>query len=109
MKISEIFRSSPLALSIEIFPPKSEKGDTSLSDNLSRLVRYQPAFISCTYGAGGSTQERTLDWCGRLATEFNQTATAHFTCVGSTRDELIEWLKRAQARGVQNIMALRGD
>ena len=109
MKISEIFRSSPLALSIEIFPPKSEKGDASLSENLSRLVRYQPAFISCTYGAGGSTQDRTLDWCDRLSKEFGQTATAHFTCVGATREELIDWLHRAQAQGVQNIMALRGD
>lgn len=109
MKISEIFRGGQFGLSIEIFPPKSESGDAALSENLARLVRYQPAFISCTYGAGGSTQNRTLDWCGRLNSEFGQTSTAHFTCVGATRDELIEWLKRAKARGVQNIMALRGD
>jgi len=109
MKIPEIFRTKPFGLSIEIFPPKTEAGDAALASNLSRLTRYQPSFVSCTYGAGGSTQEKTLEWCGRLANEFEQSATAHFTCVGSTREDLIEWLNRAKDRGVQNIMALRGD
>ena len=109
MKIREVFQSQPFGLSIEIFPPKTEAGDQSLENNLKRLVRYQPAFVSCTYGAGGSTQSRTLDWCNRLQTELSQTATAHFTCVGSTTENLLDWLTQAQSLGIQNIMALRGD
>jgi methylenetetrahydrofolate reductase (NADPH) len=109
MKIRDVFRNRPFGLSIEIFPPKTERGDQALANNLHRLVRYQPAFVSCTYGAGGSTQSRTLDWCRRLNTEFGQTATAHFTCVGATRENLLEWLARARDLGIENIMALRGD
>lgn len=109
MKIREVFQNRPFGLSIEIFPPKTEAGDQALAGNLERLVRYEPVFVSCTYGAGGSTQSRTLDWCNRLQTEFAQTATAHFTCVGSTRENLLEWLNQAKEYGIQNIMALRGD
>lgn len=109
MNIREVFQNRPFALSIEIFPPKTESGDQALADNLERLIRYQPVFVSCTYGAGGSTQSRTLDWCNRLQTEFAQTATAHFTCVGSTRENLLEWLNQAREFRIQNIMALRGD
>ena len=109
MQLNQIFSSGQFGLSIEIFPPKTEKGENALAQNLSRLVRYQPAFVSCTYGAGGTTQDKTLDWCDRLRDEFKQNTTAHFTCVGSTRDQLIEWLNRAKEHGVQNIMALRGD
>lgn len=109
MKIPEIFRTKPFGLSIEIFPPKTEAGDEALAKNLTRLVRYEPSFVSCTYGAGGTTQNKTLDWCDRLQGEFQQHSTAHFTCVGATRDDLVEWLNRAKERGVQNIMALRGD
>ena len=109
MTIRDIFQDRSFALSIEIFPPKTDRGDEALASNLQRLVRYQPAFVSCTYGAGGSTQSRTLDWCDRLQTEFGQKATAHFTCVGSSRSDLLEWLERAKSRGIRNIMALRGD
>ena len=109
MKISTAFTDNSFGISIEIFPPKTEAGDSSLAENLERLVRYQPRLVSCTYGAGGSTQSRTLDWCERLQVEFGQTATAHFTCVGSSREDLLDWLTRARDRGLQNIMALRGD
>jgi len=109
MQLNDIFSSSDFGLSIEIFPPKTEAGENALAKNLTRLVRYQPAFVSCTYGAGGTTQDKTLDWCDRLSSEFQQNTTAHFTCVGATREELVEWLNRAKERGVRNIMALRGD
>lgn len=109
MRICDVYSTRPFSLSIEIFPPKTEAGDAALAENLKRLVAYRPCLVSCTYGAGGSTQLRTLDWCERLQTEFGQTATAHFTCVGATRDELVDWLNRARRRGVRNIMALRGD
>ncbi|WP_237226679.1 methylenetetrahydrofolate reductase [NAD(P)H] [Rubinisphaera sp. JC750] len=107
--LSQIFASPHPVISIEIFPPKTEKGDRLLYETLDCLTQYQPAFVSCTYGAGGTTRTRTIDLCLEIQRRYEIPATAHFTCVGSTRDELVEWLTAATANGVQNIMALRGD
>jgi methylenetetrahydrofolate reductase (NADPH) len=109
MRIGEIYGDGKFGLSIEIFPPKTEDGDQSLLATLERLAGYAPAFFSCTYGAGGSTRDRTIHWCRTIQERFDTTATAHFTCVGSTREELLDWLSRAEAAGIGNIMALRGD
>ncbi len=109
MRIGDVYKTRPFGLSIEIFPPKTEAGDAALFETLRRAAAYQPAFVSCTYGAGGSTQHRTMEICDRIQSEYKLTATSHFTCVGSTREELIEWLQSADARGIHNIMALRGD
>lgn len=109
MLLSEIFSSSPFAISIEIFPPKTEEGDQTLREHMAALNQHSPAFMSCTYGAGGSTRDRTIDWCKEIHTDFKRTAMAHFTCVGSTKDELNQWLDRASEAGIHNIMALRGD
>lgn len=109
MRIGEIYRELPFGLSIEIFPPKTAAGDEALFETLHRASEWNPAFISCTYGAGGSTRDRTVDLCEKIQTEFQLTATSHFTCVGSTREELFEWLATAESRGIRNIMALRGD
>jgi methylenetetrahydrofolate reductase (NADPH) len=109
MRLTDIFSSSPFAVSIEIFPPKTESGDDALRRHLTTLVEHDPAFVSCTYGAGGSTRDRTIGWCREIQSDFQRTAMAHFTCVGSTREELQEWLDQAAAAGIQNIMALRGD
>lgn len=96
-------------MSIEIFPPKTSEGDAALKRNLQTLVEYDTAFVSCTYGAGGSTRDRTAFWCNEIQQTFHRTAMAHFTCVGSTRQELRDWLDTAAAAGICNIMALRGD
>ncbi|HUG89314.1 MAG TPA: methylenetetrahydrofolate reductase [NAD(P)H] [Planctomycetaceae bacterium] len=109
MRIRDIYQSGRFGLSIEVFPPKSADGDDALLRTLGRLAPYRPAFFSCTYGAGGSTRTRTLDWCVQIQRRFALTATAHFTCVGSTREQLLEWLRLAHDRGLRNIMALRGD
>lgn len=109
MRIRDLFTTSPFVLSIEIFPPKTTDGDAALLETLDELAPYRPAFISCTYGAGGSTSKRTVDWCQTIQQRFGCPATAHFTCVGHTREELIEWLKLATDAGIGNIMALRGD
>lgn len=108
MRITDTLKDG-FCLSIEMFPPKTDQGEASLRKHLEKLTRYSPGFISCTYGAGGSTQSKTLEWCRWIQGDLNQTATAHFTCVGSTRDELLQWLGRAEEAGVHNIMALRGD
>ncbi len=109
MRLSQLFQKQPFVLSIEIFPPKTAEGDASLKRNLQTLTDYNPAFVSCTYGAGGSTRDRTAYWCREILETFQRPAMAHFTCVGSTREELKDWLDTAAAAGIQNIMALRGD
>lgn len=109
MRLPQLFQSQRFVMSIEIFPPKTAEGDTALKRNLQTLVDYNPAFVSCTYGAGGSTRDRTAYWCKEIQQSFHRPAMAHFTCVGSTRDELKDWLRTATDAGVQNIMALRGD
>lgn len=109
MRLSQMFRTQRFVLSIEIFPPKTSDGDTALRRNLQTLVEYDPSFVSCTYGAGGSTRDRTLQWCREIQADFRRTAMTHFTCVGSTRDELLSWLDQAVAEGIHNVMALRGD
>lgn len=108
MSIKDAYKNQ-FGLSLEIFPPKSEQGDVSLVEHLEKLMARKPAFVSCTYGAGGSTQSRTIELCRLIQERWNTPSTAHFTCVGATRDELINWLKRASSEGVRNIMALRGD
>jgi len=109
MRLPQLFKTRPFVLSIEIFPPKTADGDATLRRHLQTLVEYEPSFVSCTYGAGGSTQDRTLQWCREIQSDFRRTAMTHFTCVGSTRDELLHWLDKAVAAGIQNVMALRGD
>jgi methylenetetrahydrofolate reductase (NADPH) len=107
--LRQIFETRPFCLSIEIFPPKSADADAGLWENLERLMPYDPSFVSCTYGAGGSTRHRTVELCREIRSRFNVPATAHFTCVGSTVQELTDWLGEARGAGIQNFMALRGD
>lgn len=109
MRIRDQFQAKPFVLSVEVFPPKSEAGDEGMYRALDRLRVFQPSFVSCTYGAGGSTQNRTLEICRRIQADMGLPATSHFTCVGSTRQELLDWLALASRHGVGNIMALRGD
>src|SRR5690606_21762447 len=83
--------------------------DADLSETLEALAAYRPAFGSCTYGAGGRTRGRTIEWCRTIQGRVDLTATAHFACVGSGRRERLEWRAGAPDAGVKNIMALRGD
>jgi methylenetetrahydrofolate reductase (NADPH) len=96
-------------LSFEIYPPKTEAGDPQLFRALEELMIFRPSFVSCTYGAGGSTRERTLELTARIRDTFQVSAAAHRTCVESTREEIRDWLKRATDLGIENIVALRGD
>ena len=109
VRIPDIYSAGRFGLSIEIFPPKTPEGDDSLRQTLRELAPFKPAFVSCTYGAGGSTSKRTVEWCQEIQNGFGLPATAHFTCVGSTREQLVEWLQFAWSAGIRNIMALRGD
>lgn len=109
MRIGEIYKPGQFGLSFEIFPPKSTDGDALLWEHVAHLAKWKPAFISCTYGAGGSTRDRTIDLCETITARFGIPSTAHFTCLGGSRDELREFLAMAGKRGISNIMALRGD
>ena len=95
--------------SFEFFPPKSEEGDRNLLEAVEQLVPLEPAFISVTYGAGGSTREKTIEIVSRIRDEFGIEAMPHFTCVDSTVDELRATLDQMAGLGIENVLALRGD
>lgn len=109
MKISQIYASRPFCLSFELFPPKTEGGLDALLKHVDALLQFRPGFATCTYGAGGSTQQRTLEIVTSLKQRYQLPVASHLTCVGSTVDELREYLTTAEQRGVDNIVALRGD
>jgi methylenetetrahydrofolate reductase (NADPH) len=100
---------SSLALSFEFFPPKSEEMGSRLWSELLKLELIRPSFVSVTYGAGGSTRERTHDIVARLALETSLRPAAHLTCVGATRAEVDEVATRYWQAGVRHVVALRGD
>jgi methylenetetrahydrofolate reductase (NADPH) len=109
MKVSEAYGPGKFGLSFELFPPKTPRGEETLFEHLAELVRIGPSYITCTYGAGGSTREKTLEIVGRVRDEFECPVASHLTCVGSTVEELRGYLRAASERGVENIVALRGD
>jgi methylenetetrahydrofolate reductase (NADPH) len=99
----------PPKLSFEFFPPRTEALEQQLWACIERLAPLAPRFVSVTYGAGGSTQERTHNTVARLARETALTPAAHLTCVGATRAEVDDVARRYWAAGVRHIVALRGD
>jgi methylenetetrahydrofolate reductase (NADPH) len=96
-------------LSFELFPPKSEAGEAELFKHLEELVGFEPSYITCTYGAGGSTRTKTLEIVERVRQRFGCPVASHLTCVGSAVGQLREYLEEAWQRGIENIVALRGD
>ena len=96
-------------LSYEFFPPKSPEGWGTLYSSLGEVAMQQLDFVSMTYGAGGSTREKTVDLVGRIQNELNIESMAHLTCGGHSRDELRQILDQLQAVNVQAVMAVRGD
>jgi len=109
MRIAEAYRNGKFGLSFELFPPKTPAGEQELFRHLVDLVAFEPSFITCTYGALGSTQDKTLEVVERVKREFGYPVASHLTCVGSTIDELRSYLREAHQRGIENIVALRGD
>lgn len=109
MRICERLAHKQPVFSFEFFPPKSETSEKVLWRSLEQLVPLRPDFVSVTYGAGGSTQERSLELASSIKRRLGIEAAAHLTCVGATRDELAAVIDRLGDAGVQNILALRGD
>jgi methylenetetrahydrofolate reductase (NADPH) len=100
---------SRIRVSFEFFPPKTEEMEATLWESINRLAPLMPNFVSVTYGAGGSTRERTHATVKRILTETALTPAAHLTCVEATRDEVNEVIRNYTAAGVRHIVALRGD
>ncbi len=107
--LAQTYGPGRFGLSFELFPPKTEVGLKSLFRHTERLVEFEPSFITCTYGAGGATQDRTLEVISGVHKRYGLPVATHLTCVGSTVEQLRAYLQRAQALGVQNVVALRGD
>lgn len=109
MKIRDIIQSPLPCYSFEFFPPKDNDGFDQLFETIEHLKICKPSFVSVTYGAGGSTRSKTVDLVGRIKNEIGIESMAHLTCVGSSAEEIRSILESLKARGIVNVLALRGD
>jgi methylenetetrahydrofolate reductase (NADPH) len=109
MRISDGFERGRAMISFEFFPPKAEAGFDALFRAIAELKKLSPAYVSVTWGAGGSTRRKTLELTARIQDEIGITAMAHLSCVGSTRDELAATLAKLRELGIENVLALGGD
>jgi methylenetetrahydrofolate reductase (NADPH) len=109
VRIAEMLQAGHPIFSFEFYPPKTEKGEQSLWSALQELRDLKPAYVSVTYGAGGSTRAKTVELTSRIKGELGIEAMAHLTCVGATKEEIGGVLKELKAGGIENVIALRGD
>ncbi len=109
MKIIDKLSAKTPAFSFEFFPPKDQVGVDRLFETVARLKAFDPAYVSVTYGAGGSTRRLTVDLVRRIKRDVGLEAMAHLTCVGATRVEIESVLDQLREGGIDNVLALRGD
>lgn len=109
MKITELFLSQERTFSFEFFPPKDEISSIDFGINVGQLMRLSPSFVTVTYGAGGSNQNRTFDLVDYLQNKIGLTTAAHYTCVNAPKDKIEKDLRTLQSINIQNLMLLRGD
>ena len=109
MRIDRLFKLGLPTLSFEFFPPKTEAGFTQLYQTIDELHPLKPSYVSVTYGAGGSTRQKTVDLVERIQNELTIRSMAHLTCVGHTADEIGSILDTLWNSGIRNVLALRGD
>src|ERR1700752_5057468 len=109
MRISEALASVRPFFSFEFFPPKDEAASAQLLEAAAALGALRPAFVSITYGAGGSTRTRTVELAKRIKNDLGLNVLAHVTCVGASQEELRKLFDELAASHIENIMALRGD
>src|SRR3954467_4140828 len=109
MRIDELLGRGLPTISFEFFPPKTEEGFTALYRTIDELHPLNPSYVSVTYGAGGSTRQKTVDLVSRIQNELKIRSMAHLTCVGHTADEIGGILDQLWDAGIRNVLALRGD
>lgn len=110
MKIKDIYAGTEKPVfSFEFFPPKTDEGLKKLLSTVQDMKSLNPGFISVTYGAGGSTKDKTMDICQGIQEKFSITAACHFTCVGADKSEILKSMHSIKSRGIDNVIALRGD
>src|SRR3954470_19964564 len=109
MRINELRGGDEPTFSFEFFPPKTPEGEANLYRALAELRPLDPAYVSVTYGAGGTTRSKTLEIVSRIKAEFGLEAMAHFTCVGATTAELRGTPDEMRTAGLDNGVALRGE
>lgn len=108
-KLTNIFLNKPRTFSFELFPPKTPEGHEKLLHTISQLCNLKPDFISCTYGAGGGSRDKTLDIVEHIQKMHHVPGVAHLTCVMHTKNQIKNILSEIQRRGISNVLALRGD
>jgi len=109
VKLADLYARPGLTLSVEFFPPKTDKGEENLFREIEIIKRLNPAFCSVTYGAGGSTREKTVDLVDRIHKERGLEVMCHLTVVGQSKAEVRSVLKKLKRRSIENIIALGGD
>ena len=109
MGLGDFFKQEKPGLSFELYPPKTDEGVGLLLEAVEELLVFSPDFFTCTYGAGGSTRDRTLQILSEVRTRFHVPVASHLTCVGSTIEQLRGYLQTAIAQSTDYIVALRGD
>ncbi len=109
MKLADLYARPELTLSVEFFPPKTDKGEENLFSEIEIIKRLNPAFCSVTYGAGGSTREKTVDLVDRIHRECGLEVMCHLTVVGQSKDEARSILRKLKEKGIENMIALGGD
>lgn len=109
MKLADLYARPELTLSVEFFPPKTDKGEENLFSEIEIIKRLNPAFCSVTYGAGGSTREKTVELVDRIHRESCLEVMCHLTVVGQSKDEARSILKKLKHKGIENLIALSGD
>jgi methylenetetrahydrofolate reductase (NADPH) len=109
MKFSELYNTGRTAISFELFPPRTERTLAEMEERLPRLIALNPSLVTVTYGALGSTQERTMEIVSKIKNEYGIETAHHLTCVGSSREEINRILDDIQKHNIENIVALRGD
>lgn len=109
MSLAKHYKPNHVAVSFELFPPKTPAGEEAMFSHVGQLIAFDPSYITCTYGAGGSTRDKTLDIVTQVKKRFGVPVASHLTCVGSTVEQLRSYLVDARRRGVDYIVALRGD
>ncbi len=109
MKLTEIFANQKQSFSFEFFPPKTPEAEQQLYAAAAELKALKPTFVSVTYGAMGTTRENSIRIAEHIKTKLGLDVASHITCVGNTRAEIDQLLKELKAKGIQNLVALRGD